>query len=212
MYSTRNLKFTIAGLILLLGMSLFYNPFCKTDASAVADTSADGSNDVSISKIDIGLIQSMVGNYKSNQLKFVESGLNKRDAQSIWFDLGTLKNFVRQIEQNTKKHDSKINSDRLGVRMYYASYPAQEDMFTYKDLKSTPKEYEKMHTLIMIPTLKIKNINVDYNPIDPATYDNGIKILSSKGKSSQIVAKMMSTATAAQNHGTLSPPENDELF
>ena len=78
--------------------------------------SATADNITPISELDVNLIKTMVNNYKSNQLRFVEDGLKKPDTQSIWFDLETLKNFVAQIEQNTKANDSTINTNQLGIR------------------------------------------------------------------------------------------------
>ncbi|AWG20562.1 hypothetical protein FFWV33_02945 [Flavobacterium faecale] len=208
MKSTKNLKIIIIGLVFLLGASLFLNPFATPEKIPTKDADVKEESSGPISEMEIQLIQNMVGNYKSNQLKFVENGLKKPDAQSIWFDLETLKNFVKQIEQNTKEKDSSIPSSQLGIRMYYASYPAKEDMEAYRDLKKTPKDYEKMHTLIMVPTLKIKNTNVDYNPLDSATYSTGINLFSNATNGIQSIAKAMSANAAAQNHGTLSPPEN----
>lgn len=175
--------------------------------------SATEDNITPISELDVNLIKTMVNNYKSNQLRFVEDGLKKPDTQSIWFDLETLKSFVAQIEKNTKANDSTINTNQLGIRMYYASYPAKEDMVAFEDLRETPQEYEKMQTLIMIPTIKIEKSNVDYNPLDAQTYSTGIKNIEQNGLSNSsgtTETRMALTSiekTAAQNHGSLCPPD-----
>lgn len=216
MNSTKNLLMIIVVLIILLGVSLFYNPFNKTEAvRPFLNTNTYNDKDGSVSKLDVKLIQTMVNNYRSNQLKLIEGSLKKPDAQSVWFDLKTIKDFITQIEKTTKKTNSKIDSNLLGLRMYYASYPSGEDMGAYLDLESTPKSYERMHTVIMIPTIKIDKVNVDYNPIDASTYKKGAKIITNNDKASNNrVYKMMavgSEETSALNHGHLSPPNRSSI-
>jgi hypothetical protein len=55
------------------------------------------------------------------------------------------------------------------------------------------KDYEKLHTVIAIPTTEIDGINQDFDPFDTKTY---------------VGTKPTNTALAimAENHGVLCPP------
>lgn len=131
------------------------------------------------------LIQSLVDNYRSNQLEAINESLNIEDAHSVWFDLPTLKNFVAEIEAHAELIDQNVKDTDLGIRFYYAAYPAVPE-------SSVPAEYAKRHTLVMIPTKKLNNLNYDFNPIENTS-------------ESLAVAGSLSNALAL-NHGTLVPP------
>ena len=58
---------------------------------------------MSTKKLQLGLVEEMVSNYKNNQLSSILSSTAHPmsfDAQSVWLDLNTLKDFIR-ILNNT---------------------------------------------------------------------------------------------------------------
>ena len=153
--------------------------------------------------LKIDLVEEMVSNYKNNQLDAILT--NKAhpmpfDAQSVWFDLNTLKAFVNAIEEEAGNHP-KHNLKNFGVRFYYTAYPKKAlwDKPGYEDLADMlndpiAKNYEKLHTVIAIPTAEINGVNQDFDPFDENTYGG------SKPSSGQGLAIM------AENHGSLIPP------
>jgi len=131
------------------------------------------------------LIQNLVDNYRSNQLEAINQDLNIEDAHSVWFDLPTLKSFVAEIEAQAKLFDQNVKDVDLGIRFYYAAYPAVPE-------PSVPTEYANRHTLVMIPTKKMNNLNYDFNPFE--------------NKSESLAVAGVLTDALALNHGTLVPP------
>lgn len=131
------------------------------------------------------LIQNLVDNYRSNQLEAINQDLNIEDAHSVWFDLPTLKSFVAEIEAQAKLIDQNVKDVDLGIRFYYAAYPAVPE-------PSVPTEYANRHTLVMIPTKKMNNLNYDFNPFE--------------NKSESLAVAGVLTDALALNHGTLVPP------
>lgn len=131
------------------------------------------------------LIQNLVDNYRSNQLEAINQDLNIEDAHSVWFDLPTLKSFVAEIEAQAKLIDQNVKDVDLGIRFYYAAYPAVPE-------PSVPTEYANRHTLVMIPTKKMNNLNYDFNPFE--------------NKSESLAVAGVLTDALALNHGDLVPP------
>jgi len=135
--------------------------------------------------IPTSLIQNLVDNYRSNQLLAINQDLSIQDSHSVWFDLPILKNFVAEIEAQAKLIDLTVKDSDLGIRFYYAAYPAVPQ-------SSVPANYAKRHTLVMIPTKKLNDLNYDFNP-----FDNNSVSLAVTG---------VSIDALALNHGTLVPP------
>lgn len=150
--------------------------------------------------MNIDLVEEMVTNYKSKQyLSIVTNTINPMsfDAQSVWFDLQALKDFIATIEDEAAKHP-EYNLKNFGARFYYTSYPKNDswDEPSYEDIADVNKQYEKLHTLVAIPTAEMDGVNSDFDPFDVNTYT---------GK------KPTGTATVimAKNHGSLTPPETN---
>lgn len=165
-------------------------------------------SDDQMNTMNFTLVQNMIENYKNNQLKVINSSFESiNDAQSVSFDLETLKKFLYHLEKNTKKNNETITNEQLGVRMHYAAYPDDETMRSNNDLINVNPEFKKHHTIIMIPTIKVNGIMVDFNPLDVNTYKNGLPI--NQSSINTTIQKKLSTIygiTGAQNHGTLIPP------
>lgn len=148
--------------------------------------------------LNLDLIQTMVTNYKTKQyLSIVTNTINPMtyDAQSVWFDLAALKSFIATMEDEVAKHPD-YDMGKLGVRFYYSAYPDNSawEIPEFEDsLAPVPEKYEKLHTLIAIPTGQINGLNSDFDPYDVATY---------KGDKPVGVG----LAIMAENHGDLTPP------
>jgi len=118
-----------------------------------------------MSTLNVDLVHTMVKEYKTNQWdllntnsQFTSKAINQ-DARAIWFDLETLKQFVYHIEKTTKDQDNTITPDKLGVRLYYATYPGQDEMNKFADLTQTVRStslvnYHNLHTVVMLPTIE----------------------------------------------------------
>lgn len=133
-------------------------------------------------KISSEIIQNLVDNYRSNQLKYINENLGTDDAHSIWFDLVTLKKFITEIEESAQSLESSISEEDLGVRFYYAAYPEVPQ-------EPIPQSFSKKHTLVMVPTKKVDGLNYDFNPFEEEN------VLAIAGR-----------MALAQNHGDLVPP------
>lgn len=152
--------------------------------------------------MNLDLIQEMVNNYKSKQyLSIVTNTINPMnfDAQSLWFTLDALKEFIATIEDEAAKHPEYELKD-FGIRFYYSAYPINDlwDQPGYENLADllnnpTSQQYEKLHTLIGIPTAAINGVNSDFDPYDTKTY-TGNKPTGA------------GLAIMAENHGSLNPP------
>jgi hypothetical protein len=175
------------------------------------------------------LVKSMVGTYGSNQLENIQNApVNPvpEDAQSIWFDLETLKKFMYQIEYNVNKYPAQSENKKIGVRIYYAAYPKNALMRDFANHQTDPNfsynpDYENKHTLVMIPTITgADGNNYDFNPLDVNSYDGFASM--SKKLNINYISDTYSTLilgpgavdevddvgnTSARNHGTLAPPE-----
>lgn len=173
------------------------------------------------SQMNYSLVHEMIANYRNNQLRAIENSgdpLLANDAQSIWFSLETLKNFILTIENAVAEKLGNSNKN-LGIRFYYAAYPeiSKWDQPNYKDLKDLLNDpitrmYEKKHTLVMIPTIETAtNTNTDFNQLDVKTYVNGFNddLDLQKNNSYETLAKSSSTSIIAQNHGSLIPPADN---
>jgi hypothetical protein len=148
-------------------------------------------------KLQLALIQEMVTNYKTKQyLSIVTNTINpmKFDAQSVWFDINALKTLINAIESETAQHP-QYGMHNFGIRFYYSAYPdsdTSEDPL-FAGLDTIPTTYEKLHTLIAVPTAEINGVNSDFDPFNTLTYD-GTKPTG------------IGCAIMAENHGALIPP------
>jgi len=211
---------------------------CNNTTGVVSNTNETiCSNYTDISTLEVALIHAMTKKYKENQLSIINQSSKEEnhyfsepelpeepygDARAIWFDLETLKAFVYQIEMKAKTQgEIPVSSTDLGIRIYYASYPdANYGRYGYSDLLSEdgsnilPENYQKRHTLVMIPTIRRDGQNVDFDPLNATTFTKPLSSNPAKyspGSSTQMLAltgisKSTSTKTEAKNHGGLRPP------
>jgi len=173
-----------------------------------------------MSELEISLVHKMVGGYKNKQLDCINSNLKKNDgskmddAHSIWFDLETIKAFLCHTEMNAVKN--AVAKEDLGLRIYYSRYPEKMQWGSYSDLSGVDGNYEERHTLLMIPTMLRKGVNVDFNPLDIDTYTtslNDIEAYQNVNSTTRMPVFGGNSArrgggTGAQNHGSIFPPES----
>lgn len=182
------------------------------------------------------LVKSMVTQYRSTQLNNIQTATTdpvRVDAQAIWFDIETLKKFLYHVEHNVDKNYEASSHKKIGIRIYYAAYPKNDEMKRMSESQedahfSYNPNYERLHTLVMIPTISGEGgENYDFNPLDKNTY-NGFVNMDEKDKFSFIkpsystlilgpgaeTASNVSNTTNftgsvnARNHGTLTPPDH----
>ncbi len=208
-------------------------PTIPAEPTEPSDSICMNYADNKASELSRALIREMAYGYRADQLNTINSTLKIDDAHSIWFDLETIKQFIYHVEFNAR--ENKVSSEKLGLRIYYSRYPEMKTWSnTYTDLRSfigTDKEkYEKLHTLVMIPTIKVKDEKTgddhdyDFNPKDISTYTTGlpeivgdvppaVRIPALSGmieNTNTNVSAKSGNSTFAQNHGSLIPPEDDK--
>lgn len=204
----KHLTLIIAVLAIAFGAYIYFYPPTQTD------TGANGSKP---STLKLSLIQEMINNYRDTQLKAIENaGENavENDANSILFDLDTLKKFMNDIERTVKRNKPSANK-KLAIRMYYAAYPSSKRWADpgYENLEKLlsndiTRLYERKHTLILLPAIQnSRGVYTDFNPLDISTYE-GLKIRSRKQMSFIMVKdeRGNDASVMALNHGQIIPP------
>jgi hypothetical protein len=108
--------------------------------------------------------------YQYSKIDLLPDGVSK-DAQSVWFDLITLKKFLYKIEDTLLKQKAAVNAKDLGIRIYYGSYPDATELAKENSaFFGLPLDYAHHHTVFMIPTFNDatdNKIHHDFNPWYP---------------------------------------------
>lgn len=163
-------------------------------------------------------MKAMIDQYKKERQEIINGndslrklyGDNFQDSRCAWFSLDELKNFIAQVEKETREKNPDIKPD--GLRIYYVVYPTQgEKESSY--IKSIVPEYRNHHSLVMIPTFydeKHKE-SVDYDPSASKAsrgLQNSVMSLSAAGGSGSAgdANGAGSASTSALNHAALCPP------
>lgn len=181
-----------------------------------------------ISKLPVAVIHDMVDGYRDNQLEAINQQLQIDDAKSNWFSLEDLKKFIYHIESKATA-DNALSADQLGIRIYYASYPANLTEYHKKALQEKNiegkaiEQYPRLHTVIMIPTRKEGDLHVDFDPDNRQTFKtrlNKLKYYRDSKPGSNRFRRMGPSPKhmfdddepmmSALNHGSLFPPLNDD--
>ena len=193
--------------------------FLRGTGSVTTDNNSICSNysNLEISKLPFELVDDMTEGYRLRQKAAIDATHSMDDTKAIWLDLETVKQFIYQIENKAKNDRANPTaSDKLGLRIYYANYPDKSDWSkTGYDNAISPflndairKNYEYMHTIVMIPTIRRNGVEMDFDPTNPTTYETGIVNtgnitgLSPTGNRSN----NQSNSVGAQNHGQMYPP------
>jgi hypothetical protein len=169
--------------------------------------------------LEVRTLQDMANKFKGplsipRRMVTQSNGNRVSDANSIWFSLDALKQFIWRIQKDTcGKKNCEGQPLELGIRIYYSRYPNFDSVdasgnLIYPDLKNVNRDYDALHTVFMIPTFDSSGYQKDF---DPRYYDkeNGCRPLTINpdgwpvGK--PILALTPSNYTA-QNHGGLCPP------
>jgi hypothetical protein len=209
----KHLTLIIAALIIAFGVYAYYYPPKKTDTDPNAPSSKP-------STLRYSLIQEMTNNYRQTQLKAIENDREngvENDANSILFDLGTLKKFINDIESNVK-HNQPDANNKLAIRMYYAAYPLNTKWANpgYENLKKllsndTTRLYERKHTLILLPAIKnTRGIYTDFNPLDINTYEGFMKKNLKQMSYIMVRDQRDDTEVMSLNHGQIIPPASKD--
>lgn len=245
--TTKTLKLIIALLLALFAVYIFFFPptsagIDKPELPVVENDSIEtlvDTNSVCLnfekyqpSTLQTGLISDMVNIYRVHQGKAINNSMPDPDAESVWFNLDSIKKFIYHVEKLSSKNS--VESNKLGLRFYYASYPDRSFWGNsgYKDLQdfktdTTKNKYQYKHTIVMIPTLDINGVNSDFNPLDKATYTSGlpkrksefngrpttnttsgqVNIMGLASTNSETNSTGGEKGTGAKNHGSLAPPD-----
>lgn len=231
MTTTQQLKLIIAGLLLALAGTIYYYNIKEADVILNESECLDYSK-FNPSTLKTGLVGDMVSVYRDNQLANINSSrVGMNDAYSIWFDLDTIKKFIYHIERGVKKNGDSTKTNNLGLRLYYAAYPdkGKWGLTQYSDLEGfvrDPKKqnYDFKHTVVMLPTIQVGGNDLDFNPLNAATFTTGlpkyekptndvqepVEIDTSPAAAVEIFALTPSApegTVVSRNHGTLAPPE-----
>ncbi len=235
MTTTQQLRLIIAALLLALAVTFFY--YNSQDVVITADNSVCMDYDkYNPSTLKTGLVGDMVSIYRENQLEAIKSssGMAMDDAYSIWFDLDSIKKFIYHIEKGVEKNGDNTKTNKLGLRMYYASYPDKSTWKAgkYDDLSAfdgdaTKQDYEFKHTIVILPTIHVGGNELDFNPFNAATYTTGLPKYTKPKNENQEPGDIDTSAaskvdviaitgskdaadpidrTTAKNHGALYPP------
>ena len=148
------------------------------------------------------LIKVLIDNYRQNQMIAINETMGITDANSIWFDLTKLKNFIKKLEHEALKINPECTQEDLGIRFYYAAYPKIEN-WDIMESHPVPQEYSERHTLVMVPTLKKETeegeiSHFDFHSLQPKNGKIANLSLSAKGSPTP--------KGIGENQGTLSPP------
>jgi|GEM_PF-301371 len=245
--TTKTLKLILALLLALFAVYIYFFPptsggidepelpVVENDSiKTLVDTNSVCLNfeEYQPSTLQTGLISDMVNIYRVHQGKAINNSMPDPDAESVWFNLDSIKKFIYHVEKLSSKNS--VESNKLGLRFYYASYPDRAFWGNtgYKDLQdfkndTTKNKYQYKHTIVMIPTLDINGVNSDFNPLDKKTYTTGLpKIISQfngdpstltpsgqvnvmglAGTNSETNSDEGKGSTGAKNHGSLAPPD-----
>jgi hypothetical protein len=152
------------------------------------------------------LVWQMINNYKTNQQQAIENSLGFNDANSCWFELEKIKEFICHLETAVLQSNCD-NIRSLGLRFYYGAHTSNPAAY------GMPGNYAGLHNLVIIPTYRnTAGANVDFDPsrIDLTTctplpfsqLDGGAKL-----RNLMIANTSASANIFAMNHGQLGPPD-----
>ncbi|TKC05561.1 hypothetical protein FA048_17715 [Pedobacter polaris] len=205
----KHLTLIIVVLIIAFGVYAYYYPPKKTDSNPNPPSSKP-------STLRVSLIQEMTNNYRQTQLKAIDNVV-ENDANSILFDIPTLKKFINDIESNVKHNQPGVNN-KLAIRMYYAAYPLNTKWSRpgYENLEKLlsndiTRLYERKHTLILLPVIKnARGIYADFNPLDINTYEGFIKKPAKQMSFLMVKDERDDIEVMSLNHGQIIPPVSRE--
>ena len=177
---------------------------------------------IPFSGLNAGTAYTVSYNYKTiNQPLLYIDGVGD-DANSIWFSLESLKNFIWKVETSVceKKCPKPL---QLGIRLYYGRYPEQ----LTNDLAELNPEFAQRHTVFMVPTFQDESneqVHWDFDPwhwgndrCRPKSMSDWFTAFGNKpfGADNSLIFSIgedqyfnegNGTLSSAMNHGDLIPP------
>ncbi len=169
--------------------------------------------------LKVDLAANLIENYRNNHWTVLNTnllggGAAVQDSRSAWFSMQTIKRFIYEVESKTAANQSCGCDSLLGIRIYYGEYPTSNgkgfDIQKYPQLANLPLNYERLHTLVMIPTMRIGDLDKDF---DPNYFTTGIPCMPVSFTDTALIASGTITALIPdsynanmQNHGGLYPP------
>ncbi len=104
--------------------------------------------------------------YQDGVYKDLSKRLGKEDTRGVWFNLDSLKRYIWTIEKAACETGGARPED-LGIRVYFAQYPAAEEIrkhpaFSYMD-DETAKNVAGMRTVYFVPTKNTGGSHDDYD-------------------------------------------------
>jgi hypothetical protein len=178
----------------------------RTHTAALGDARSSYACTGAYAGMSYALVRNMINNYRTNQLQAIQNSLGFRDANTCWFELEKVKDFICHLETLVAASECD-NIGQLGLRFYYAAHdnnPAAYGM---------PGNYARLHNLVIIPTYQNEDgINVDFDPakIDPSTCTPlRLNQLGGKEKMENLMFSNSASGNIfAMNHGQLGPPDS----
>ncbi len=205
------LNFILIAVVLYLG---FHNRSTAQPAQQPSCNRicADYSRD-NFKGINVHLAKLLADNYaKDEGKKFIGNGramTTTEDARNAWFPLETIKRYIWMIENAACKKNCNAHM-RLGIRIYYGKYPDAATMQQTVGLTDVRPEYEKHHTVFLVPTYSDGGKHLDFDPQRWGTNDclptTLSQYMASIWKLEAPADGPILVAGDAQNHGDMSPP------
>jgi hypothetical protein len=165
--------------------------------------------------IDANVAFDIANSYKTDKSKSTIEGTGQQDANSIWFSLETLKQYIWKMETELAKNKCNIDSLNLGIRIYYGKYP---DVETMRKLGFKP-EYALHHTAFIVGTYKGKKNHIDFDPWNigkdacrPTPLRELLDRRNQIGRAAAAGAGGREGDPGVLNQGDLKPPPADEGF
>ena len=210
-FNIKSLKFNAIFLICLALLTTTFS--CKEKAENKPDSDYEQQNDEARKEMKTHLIlldnaAEMYRLYDKQRLNITKSYLQKRfganfnDTRTVWFDISTIKEYIKYVEERSAKAGVKVE----GLEFYFAVKPS--------NIKSDERGHQ---TFFIAPTTNDKNKQSGYTLI------NNKKVLLN-GHFSQTLdslnmntqkASFFTTITTLQedglllNRGTANPPGNN---
>ena len=170
---------------------------CKTCYPTVCSEPFDG--------VPTDLAKGMIDSYRVHHYaainSYCSSVAGRPDSRCVWFSLARIKRFVYEIEYKMCSKTNDMDTTELGVRMYFAEYPALANLPSNID-----PTYAGLHTLIMVPTYWDGRVDRDFDPAYIGSNGRPTPMDSVGDNLSALVTQGLPANNTMRNHGSMFPP------
>lgn len=157
--------------------------------------------------------RSIIGNYTQNHLGVInaDDGLaalrqtnpqmgRESDSRCVWFPVNQLLKFLLEVKiQAGATCSGSVDTETLGVRIYYSEYPAADDgSWTDGTFPGSLVQYAGMHTIVFVPTYNNKGIDTDFDPMNARNTNAGPMPMNGVCGTTPLSLML--------NHGSMCPP------